>query len=131
MWRLLVAQASQLAEKLIYFVIPRRAARRGISLFLCLNRREIPHFVRNDKINYFFRSLFSLRGLVRARTNPHWLKPALLKHSLCGGLQKEKAMVSGAHLDVAVEKIEKTRSLCGQEGEQSERSFLYRVIGKQ
>jgi len=41
------------------FVIPRRAARRGISLFVRLNRREIPHFVRNDKINYFFRSLFN------------------------------------------------------------------------
>jgi hypothetical protein len=38
------------------FVIPRRAARRGISLFLGLNQRGIPHFVRNDKINYFFRS---------------------------------------------------------------------------
>jgi len=41
------------------FVIPRRAARRGISLFLHLNRREIPRFARNDKINYFFRSPFS------------------------------------------------------------------------
>jgi hypothetical protein len=39
------------------FVIPRRAARRGISLLLRLNQREIPHFVRNDKINYFFRNL--------------------------------------------------------------------------
>jgi hypothetical protein len=45
------------------FVIPRRAARRGISLFLRLNQGEIPHFVRNDKINYFFRSLFSLWGV--------------------------------------------------------------------
>ena len=34
------------------FVLPRRAARRGISLFLRLKQREIPHFVRNDKINY-------------------------------------------------------------------------------
>ena len=42
------------------FVIPRRAARRGISLFLCSNQREIPHFVRNDKTTYFFRSMFSL-----------------------------------------------------------------------
>jgi hypothetical protein len=25
-----------------------------------LNRREIPRFARNDKINYFFRSLFGL-----------------------------------------------------------------------
>ena len=42
------------------FVIPRRAARRGISLFLRFNQREIPHFVRNDKINYLFRSMVSL-----------------------------------------------------------------------
>src|SRR5450432_2420136 len=46
--------------KTLIFVIPRRAARRGISPFLRLNQGEIPHFVRNDKINYFFRSLFSL-----------------------------------------------------------------------
>jgi hypothetical protein len=39
------------------FVIPRRAARRGISLFLRFNQREIPRFARNDKIKYFFRSL--------------------------------------------------------------------------
>src|SRR6202023_2069661 len=35
------------------FVIPRRAARRGISLFPRSNRREIPHFVRNDKIKNY------------------------------------------------------------------------------
>jgi hypothetical protein len=29
--------------------IPRRAARRGIRFFLRLNRREILHFVQNDK----------------------------------------------------------------------------------
>jgi len=40
------------------FVIPRRAARRGISLFLGFNQREIPRFPRYDKINYFFRKLF-------------------------------------------------------------------------
>jgi hypothetical protein len=28
-------------------------------ILLTLERREIPHFVRNDKIAYFFRSLFS------------------------------------------------------------------------
>jgi hypothetical protein len=60
------------------FVIPRRAARRGISLFLRVNQREIPHFVRNDKINYFFRSLFSLWGLVHPMTKTHRLKPVLL-----------------------------------------------------
>jgi hypothetical protein len=43
------------------FVIPRRAARRGISLFLGLNQKGFPHFVRNEKINYFFRSLFRAR----------------------------------------------------------------------
>src|ERR1700722_6618238 len=35
------------------FVIPRRAARRGISLFLSFNHREIPRFARNDKIIHF------------------------------------------------------------------------------
>jgi hypothetical protein len=64
-----------------FFVIPRRAARRGISLFLGLNQRGIPHFVRNDKINYYFRSLFSLWALVGARstlatTQFHKLKAA-------------------------------------------------------
>jgi hypothetical protein len=39
------------------FVMPRRAARRGISLFLSLKQREIPHFVRNDKINHYFPGL--------------------------------------------------------------------------
>ncbi len=56
------------------FVIPRRVARRGISLFLHLNQREIPHFVRNDKINCFFRSLFSRRSRVWLR-----LRRAVLK----------------------------------------------------
>src|SRR6266851_6900752 len=37
-----------------HFVIQsRRAARRGISLFLRLIQREIPRFARNDKMNYF------------------------------------------------------------------------------
>ena len=48
------------------FVIPRRAARRGISLFLRFNPREIPRFARNDKIKYFSHlgaaSLRSLQG---------------------------------------------------------------------
>jgi hypothetical protein len=43
-----------------YFVIPRHAACRGISLFLGLNRREIPRFARNDKINHLFRSQMSV-----------------------------------------------------------------------
>src|SRR5271169_266783 len=45
------------------FVIPRRAARRGISLFLRLKQREIPQSprrLRNDKIICFFRNLLSL-----------------------------------------------------------------------
>jgi hypothetical protein len=47
-------------EETKIFVIPRRVARRGISLFLRLKQREIPHFVRNNKMEYFFRNLFSL-----------------------------------------------------------------------
>src|ERR1700674_123338 len=34
----------------------------SLFLFMELNRREILRFAQNDKINYFFRSLFSLRG---------------------------------------------------------------------
>jgi hypothetical protein len=62
------------------FVIARRAARPGISLCLRLNQGEIPRFVRNDKINYFFRGLFSLSGFDRARrdTKADRLKPILL-----------------------------------------------------
>jgi hypothetical protein len=41
------------------FVIPRRAARRGISHFLRLKQREIPHFVWNDKTKDFFHCPFS------------------------------------------------------------------------
>ena len=47
------------SEKTQIFVIPRRAARRGISLSFAFNHREIPRFARNDKIKYFFRSLSS------------------------------------------------------------------------
>jgi hypothetical protein len=67
-------------EKSQMFVIPRRAARRGISLFLRSNRREIPHFVRNDKVNYFFRSLFILSAFLsrRAKSKPDRRKPILL-----------------------------------------------------
>jgi hypothetical protein len=42
------------------FVIPRRAARWGISLLPHLNQREIPHFVHHEKINHFFRRVFRL-----------------------------------------------------------------------
>jgi hypothetical protein len=64
--------------KTLIFVIPRRVARRGISLFLRLNQGEIPHFVRNDKINYFFRSLFSLSGFVLRRwTTTYRVMPVL------------------------------------------------------
>src|SRR5579863_5851184 len=43
------------------FVIPRRAARRGISLIFRSNQSEIPHFVRNDKIINFFPQLVQPR----------------------------------------------------------------------
>src|SRR5258708_23820658 len=58
-------------RKTLIFVIPRRAARRGISLFLRSNRREIPHFVRNDK-----KLLFSHPHEV-CSTNGSWLSPLL------------------------------------------------------
>ncbi len=78
------------------FVIPRRAARRGISLFLHLNQREIPHFVRNDKINHFFRSLFSLSQFSpSSKLKTDRLKPVLLAlETFCFGKWQRKG---GAH----------------------------------
>jgi hypothetical protein len=43
----------------------RGALRAEESLFLGFQSKEIPRFARNEKINYFFRSLFSLSGLRR------------------------------------------------------------------
>ena len=50
---------SIILEKDKDFVICRRAACRGVSLSLTLNRREIPRFARNDKTGNFFRNLAS------------------------------------------------------------------------
>ncbi len=62
------------------FVISRRAARRGISLFQGFDPGEIPRFARNDKKSYFFRGLFSLSAFIlrRAQSKPDRLKPVLL-----------------------------------------------------
>jgi hypothetical protein len=74
----LVAQASKDAEKLEILSF---RAKRGISLFLGLNRREIPRFARNDKINSLFRSLFSRWVLIfaqvessRSMTDTHYAR---------------------------------------------------------
>ena len=64
------------------FCLSIKRSEESLFLFMELNRREIPRFARNDKINYFFRSLFSLWVLVLARTNPRRLKPVPLQ---CGG----------------------------------------------
>ena len=54
--------AEQAAEKLKLLSF-RGTLRAEESLrLLTLEPREIPRFARNDKINYFFRSLFSLSG---------------------------------------------------------------------
>jgi hypothetical protein len=76
------------------FVIPRRAARRGISLFLRSNHREIPHFVRNDKINYFFHGLFNLSAFLsrRAKSKPDRLKPFLLAVAAIAALSPTSAV---------------------------------------
>jgi hypothetical protein len=44
-------------------VILSEAKNLSLFLFLYLNRREIPRSAWNDKINYFFRSLFSQLAL--------------------------------------------------------------------
>jgi hypothetical protein len=66
------------ANTLLTVCLTERDNRKSLFLFMESNRREIPRFARNDKINYFFRSLFSLWVLVLARTNPRRLKPAPL-----------------------------------------------------
>jgi NitT/TauT family transport system substrate-binding protein len=48
-----------------FFVIPRRASRRGISPFPGLSQREIPRFARNGNRRYFFRELVLNRMLTR------------------------------------------------------------------
>jgi hypothetical protein len=46
---------------------------------LNLNRREILRFAQNDTKTGFFRTLFSLWGLILAGTKTHRLKPVPLK----------------------------------------------------
>jgi hypothetical protein len=58
--RLLNVAAEQVAEKRTISVIPSEARNLSFFIFLQLNRREIPRFARNDRLKYFFRSLFSL-----------------------------------------------------------------------
>src|SRR5579863_2670313 len=73
-----VARASQAAEKGPHSFCHSERSEESLFLFLGFNRREIPRFARNDKINYFFRSLGSLRVLDSLdRKHPHPVKPAL------------------------------------------------------
>src|SRR5216683_40480 len=76
-----VAQASQGAEKGAHTVCHSERSEESLFLFMGLNRREIPRLARNDKINYFFCSLFRLRGVDLARTKTHRLKPLPLMGS--------------------------------------------------
>jgi len=51
-----------LRKKLAISVIPSEARNLLFFVSIWLNRREIPRFARNDRINYCFRGLFSLPG---------------------------------------------------------------------
>ena len=51
--------ASQAAEKLKFLSFRGTLRSEESLLLLTLGPREIPHFVRKDKMAYFFRSLFS------------------------------------------------------------------------
>src|ERR1700674_3115482 len=84
----------------------------SLFLFMELNRREILRFAQNDKINYFFRSLFSLsvlnsavklvhRALSRKLPNPD--SPAAAGPSYC--------QVAGAKL-VSSESPSRAASSC-------------------
>src|SRR5712664_748143 len=81
------------------FVIPRRAARRGISLFLRSSQREIPRFARNDKMIYFCAACLVcllLNFAEVAEVKSDRLKPVLLEplrwgkaHGLVGTLHPQ------------------------------------------
>src|SRR6202521_5334633 len=53
-------QGKQTAEKGPHSFCHSERSEESLFLFMGLNPREIPRFARNDKINYFFRGLFSL-----------------------------------------------------------------------
>jgi hypothetical protein len=74
----LLAQASQAAEKLQNCHPEGRVCPRDLLFFLAIAKKQIPRCTRDDKIDYFFRSLFSVRGLGLARTDFHRLKPVPL-----------------------------------------------------
>jgi len=78
-----VAQALQAAEKL-KFLSFRGTLRAEESLILLkLKPGEIPRFARNDKIIYFFRSLFSLWMFALARTKFHRLNRLRKNPNFC------------------------------------------------
>ncbi len=54
-----IPAAFQGAEKLKFLSFPGAQRAEESLFFLRLNQREMPHFVRNGKINYFFRSLIN------------------------------------------------------------------------
>ena len=93
------------------FVIPRRAARRGISPFPGFYQREIPQSprrLRNDKTDHFFRkphwlSAFSLRC---AKSKPDRLKPILLAlaavAALVGTSARAQQQQAGANPETAL-----------------------------
>ncbi len=87
---------------------PRRAARRGISLLLGFNQREIPRFARNDKIKDLFRNLFSLSAFLsrRAKSKPDRLKPVLLAlaaiAALSGPGARAQLQQAGANPEMAL-----------------------------
>jgi hypothetical protein len=53
-------QASHAAEKVLDPFCHSERSEESLFLLLALKQGEIPPFARNDKINYFFRSVFSL-----------------------------------------------------------------------
>jgi hypothetical protein len=65
-----VGRASQGAEKLKYLSFRGTLRAEESLILLTLEPREIPHFVRNDSIAYFFRSLFSLSCFHHSPTMP-------------------------------------------------------------
>jgi len=76
-----VAQASVAAEKTKFLSFRGTLRAEESLILLTLKPGEIPRFAQNDKIDYFFRSLFSRQGFIPARTKTQRVRPMRLKLS--------------------------------------------------
>src|SRR5579863_878484 len=81
--------AKQAAEKGPHSFCHSERSEESLFLFMGLYRREIPRFARNEKINYFFRSLKSACAITPQRLKMEAIAcPRLICHSLQPGRER-------------------------------------------